>query len=159
MFTFYFQIGLSPLDRNSKYSSHETLHETFLVNTVVRLVNTLMWYFAWVALGKLEWVMIWAVTWDFQQCGMCDQQRLRPACAVWLEPLHVAWIFNDCLAFDWTPFGFSKLKRRLYRLVWIYTCQNTTLLEITCHGSFVPVGVYSWTELIMTVFHNSYFIV
>ena len=24
---------------------------------------------------------IWAVTWDFQQCGMCDQQTLRPACA------------------------------------------------------------------------------
>ena len=23
----------------------------------------------------------WASTWDFQQCGMCDQQRLRPACA------------------------------------------------------------------------------
>ena len=23
----------------------------------------------------------WAATWDFQQCGMCDQQRLRPACA------------------------------------------------------------------------------
>ena len=23
----------------------------------------------------------WAVTWDFQQCGMCDQQRLSPACA------------------------------------------------------------------------------
>ena len=21
----------------------------------------------------------WAVTWNFQQCGMCDQQRLRPA--------------------------------------------------------------------------------
>ena len=24
---------------------------------------------------------IWAATWDFQQCGMCDQQSLRPACA------------------------------------------------------------------------------
>ena len=24
---------------------------------------------------------IWAVTWDFQQCGMCDQQSLRSACA------------------------------------------------------------------------------
>ena len=24
---------------------------------------------------------IWAVTLDFQQCGMCDKQRLRPACA------------------------------------------------------------------------------
>ena len=23
----------------------------------------------------------WAMTWDFQQCGMCDQQRLRPAWA------------------------------------------------------------------------------
>ena len=23
----------------------------------------------------------WAVRWDFQQSGMCDQQRLRPACA------------------------------------------------------------------------------
>ena len=28
------------------------------------------------------WCMyIWALTWDFQQCGMCDQQRLRSACA------------------------------------------------------------------------------
>ena len=25
--------------------------------------------------------IIWAATWDFQQCGMCDQQRLRPDCA------------------------------------------------------------------------------
>ena len=24
---------------------------------------------------------IWAVTWDFQQCGMCDHQSLRSACA------------------------------------------------------------------------------
>ena len=23
----------------------------------------------------------WAATWDFQQCGMCDQQSLRSACA------------------------------------------------------------------------------
>ena len=27
------------------------------------------------------------------------------------------------------------LKRRLHRLVLVYTCQNATLLEITCHGS------------------------
>ena len=26
-------------------------------------------------------VSLWAISWDFQQCGMCDQQRLRPACA------------------------------------------------------------------------------
>ena len=23
---------------------------------------------------------IWAATWEFHQCGMCDQQRLRPVC-------------------------------------------------------------------------------
>ena len=33
------------------------------------------------------------------------------------------------------------LKRGLHRLVRVYTCQNATLLEITCHGSFVFVFV------------------
>ena len=55
--------------------------------------------------------------------------------AVWSEPLLIAWVFNDCKATDWTPFGVSKLKRRLQRLVWVYTCQNATLLEIPCHGT------------------------
>ena len=56
--------------------------------------------------------------------------------AVWSEPLLVAWIFYECST-DCTQFGFSKLKRRLQRLVWVYTCQNVTLLEISCRGSFV----------------------
>ena len=60
-------------------------------------------------------VFIWAETWDFQQCCMCNQQRLRPACS----------------------FGVSKLKRRLHTLIWVYTCQNATLLETTCHGSII----------------------
>ena len=30
----------------------------------------------------LKWVgMIWAATWYFQQCGICDQKSLRSACA------------------------------------------------------------------------------
>ena len=62
------------------------------------------------------------------------QTRLRIG-AVWSEPLLVAWIFYDCKAADWTAFGVSKLNRRLYRLVWVYTCQNATLLEIPCCGS------------------------
>ena len=55
--------------------------------------------------------------------------------AVWSEPLLVAWIFYECYATEWTSFWASKLKRRLHRLVWVYTCQNATLLEITCHCS------------------------
>ena len=33
-------------------------------------------------------------------------------------------------------FGVSKLKRMLQRPVRVYTCQNATLLEISCAGSF-----------------------
>ena len=29
------------------------------------------------------------------------------------------------------------LKRRLHRLVRVYTCQNATLLEISCYGSLI----------------------
>ena len=58
-------------------------------------------------------------------------------CADWSEPLLVAWIFYKCWATDRTSFGVSKLKWRLHRLVWVYTCQNATLLEITCHGSYI----------------------
>ena len=55
--------------------------------------------------------------------------------AVWSEPLLIAWVYYDCLATDWTPFGVSKLNRRLQRLVRVYTCQNVKLLEISCRGS------------------------
>ena len=58
-------------------------------------------------------------------------------CAVWAEPLLVAWIFYECTATDGTSFWVSKLKRRLHKLVRVYSCQNATLLEITCCGSYI----------------------
>ena len=57
-------------------------------------------------------------------------------CAVWSQPLVVTWIFYKSWATDWTLFGVSKLIRRLQRLVWDNTCQNATLLKITCQGSY-----------------------
>ena len=57
--------------------------------------------------------------------------------AVWSEPLLVAWIFYECWSTDWTWFGVSKSKRRLQRLVQVYTCQNVKLLEISCRGSII----------------------
>ena len=62
-------------------------------------------------------------------------------CAVWSEPLLVAWVFYDCEATDWTPFGVSKLNRRLHRLVWVYTYQNATLFEITCTSSIISMYI------------------
>ena len=68
---------------------------------------------------------------------MCDQQSLRSAC----PPMQS----DQCLCLSleysmivtaWTPCGVSKLKRRLQRLVQVYTCQNVIFLEISCRGSF-----------------------
>ena len=66
-------------------------------------------------------------------------------CTVWSEPLLVASIFYHSKATDRTSFGVFKLKRRLHRLVWVYTCQNTTLLEITCCGSLWEKNIYNFT--------------
>ena len=57
--------------------------------------------------------------------------------------LNILWL----LSYWPTLFGVSKLKRRLCRLVWVYTCQNATLFEITCRGSFVVYYVVCWNVL------------
>ena len=85
---------------------------------------------------------------DLSQCMRFPTMwYVRPAkpqislriCAVWSGPLLVPWVFYDRKATDWTPFGVSKLKRRLHRLIWVYTCQNATLLAISCTGSYWKV--------------------
>ena len=53
--------------------------------------------------------------------------------------------FCECYVTDWTSFWVSKLKRRLQWLAWVYTWQNTILLEIKCrcsnyNSSWYPIG-------------------
>ena len=84
-------------------------------------------------------LLIWAVAWDLT---MWYVRPAKPQISlhihtVWSESLLVAWIFYECKATDWKPFGVSKVQRRLAMSVWVYTCQNATLLEITCRGSFI----------------------
>ena len=77
--------------------------------------------------------MTWDPTiWYVRPAKAQTSLRIR---ADWSEPLLVARIFYDYKATGRTSFGDSVLKRRLHRLIWVYTCQNATLLEITCHGS------------------------
>ena len=45
----------------------------------------------------------------------------------------------------------SELKRRLQRLVRVYTCQNTTLLEITCASSYTPYHSCMLSYLLQTM--------
>ena len=78
--------------------------------------------------------------WHFKQCGMCNQQSLRSACA------YAQSDQNLCLSLEHSMtvklltehhLEFLSLKRRLHRLVWVCTCQNATLFKITCRGSYV----------------------
>ena len=40
---------------------------------------------------SVENIVKWAMIWDFQQCSMCDQQRLRPACAYAQTDQSLCW--------------------------------------------------------------------
>ena len=87
--------------------------------------------------SKWNWSFIiflgWFLTmWYVRPAKAQTSMRVR---SVWSEPLLVAWIFYECWATDRTSFGVTKLTRRLHRIIRVYTCQNTTLLEITCRGS------------------------
>ena len=76
--------------------------------------------------------------WYVQPAKARTSLRIR---AVWSEPLLVAWIMYDSKATDRTAFGVSKLSMKLHRLVLVYSCQNDTLLEITCRGSYGSCGL------------------
>ena len=42
-------------------------------------------------------ISIWAAAWDFQQCGMCHQQRLRSACA-YAQSDQSIWSLEDSMS-------------------------------------------------------------
>ena len=120
-------------------------------------MSGLIWHQTfWVTLGDIpERIFFknkWAATWDFQQCDLCSQQSLKLACPQLQSDqslfqsleysMNIKLLGEHHLEFpSWkggcTAFGASAFKRRLHRLVWVYTCQNATLLEITCHGSYI----------------------
>ena len=83
---------------------------------------------------------IWAVTWDFQQLvcatSKASDQPARTCSLIraFASRLNILWILSYWLNIIWS----SKLKRGLHRLVRVYTCQNATLLKITCRGSNGP---------------------
>ena len=56
--------------------------------------------------------------------------HMRSLIRAFASRLCILWV----LCYWLKSFGVSKLKRRL---VWVYTCQNATLLEITCHGLII----------------------
>ena len=92
---------------------------------------------SWKSVGFLTlWNNFWSMAaWDFQQCGMCDQQSLRSPCAYAQSDTSLCWSLDY--------FMIVKLLTE-HHLVFrslkgghTGSCRNTTLLDITCRGSFV----------------------
>ena len=76
------------------------------------------------------------------------QTSLR-TCAVWSEHLLVAWIFHDSEATVRTLCEVSKHNRRLRKLVWVFTFQNVTLMEISCRSliNILLLFEYIWYKI------------
>ena len=55
------------------------------------------------SLGISFWLKdIWAATWDFQQCGLCDQQSLRSLIRAFANRLHILWVLCHWLSIIWS---------------------------------------------------------
>ena len=55
------------------------LNEMVLLSTQ-NMFNTHIFMLKTLLIWAYTVIFYWATTWDFQQCGMCDQQSLRSAC-------------------------------------------------------------------------------
>ena len=82
--------------------------------------------------------------WDFQQCGMCDQQSLRSACAYAQSDQSLCW------SFEFSMFVKLLTEHHLEFLSFKGGCtcssestlvKKPTLLELTCNGS-IDFGTY-----------------
>ena len=79
------------------------------------------------------------MTRDFQQCGMCYHQSLRSACAYARSDQSL------CLLLEYSMSVKLLSEHDLEFIILTGGCigspENTTLLEITCRGSFIFVSV------------------
>ena len=100
----------------------------------------------------------WASAWDFQQFGMCDQQSLRSAwayaqsdqslCKSLEYSMTVKLLTEHHLEF----LSFKEGCTGSYKSR--DTCQNATLLEITCHGliCFLQSMIHKLPSYIISIF-------
>ena len=89
----------------------------------------------------------WAATLNFQQCGMCDQQRLRPACAYAQSgqtfASHLNIFYESRLLIE-HHFGFLSLKKGCTG-----SCESTLAKMPHCGNRMSRLN-YVW-EIVMTI--------
>ena len=89
-----------------------------------------------------SWQFIWARAWDLQQCGMCDQQSLRSACAYTQTDESLYW----SLEYSMIVKLLTEHHLEFLSLTGDRRCssslhgQNVKLLEILCRSLFVDMS-------------------
>ena len=73
--------------------------------------------------------------------GSDQPAHARSLTRAFASRLSILWL----LSYWRTAFGVSKLNMKLHRLFWVYSCQNATLLEITCRGSILRTSSHSFS--------------
>ena len=107
-------------------------------------ISYFIWVFTvcpstYVGVTSRQRVNIWAATWDFQQCGMCNQQSLIYACTLrsliraFVSPLHILWVVSY-----WDHLDFLSIKAG-------YTgSSESTLVKLPhCWKSNVAVHIFT----------------
>ena len=89
----------------------------------------------------------WAVTWDFQQCGMCDQQRLRTACAYAQTDQSLCYSFR----YSMTVKLLTELHLEFLSLKGWCTCLSMSILVKMPHCWESHVAAQMWNPLVSFV--------
>ena len=76
--------------------------------------------------------------------GSAQPAQTRSLIRAFARRLNILWVSSFWLNIMWNFY----VQKRLHMLVWVYTCQNATLLEITCRGSNIN---YLKTNVIQSI--------
>ena len=71
--------------------SSDVSYHTLQLWIIVRYITVC---YRWLYRRDVLELLIWASAWDFQQCGMCDQQSLRSACAYAQSDQSLCWLLE-----------------------------------------------------------------
>ena len=100
---------------------------------VIRISSFLLKWRMFIVSTIIDWdTNIWVATLDFQQCGMCDQLRLRPAYAQSDQSLFKSLEYSMTVK----PVTEHHLELWCLKGGSVYTCQNAILLGIFCHWPY-----------------------
>ena len=109
----------------------------YMLAYITRLISIQMEQFQTMSESCLKFTLLWEFEprHEISNNVVCATGSLIK---VFASRLNIIWLLSYWPNSTWS----FKLERRLQRLVWVYSCKYTTLLEVTCHGSFIQLNIF-----------------